>query len=876
MEKCKNNTRKKEVYLISNKTKFYCKYESNKRYYLIVVDEINNEKIRKRCFNIYGGFISQVEDVYDNNKDILIRYSQNKLLIINNKQVESRVSNIKFNSIDKKDQIDSVNKTKDNALPNTKIGVLDIETFITKDSKSSVFYLSVKDVICDESTFTRQISNTNITIYNDKILKIQMDKYLSIIKQYNVEYKARSNPNIGALDLETFLDLDGYAKVYALGFVINEEQAVTFYLNEHQNSDDLVLECFDLLLTNKYNGYINYVHNLGGFDAIFILKILKEANKRKGYEYYKLVTTFRDNKLLKLEIKVTKQSNRPVLNKKQDNNDNLSSKQSSFNKITLIDSYNLLSSSLEKLSHSFGVEVTKGHFPHNFVKKDTLNYIGNTPSIEYWKGITEQEWNEIFINNWNLKQECLKYLNRDLLSLLQVMNIFNKYVYQNFGVQMTDSLTISRLALNIFLKKYLISPKMKKQSCLPIIKQNMYNDIRKAYFGGVTEVYIPYGKDLYYYDVNSLYPFAALNPMPGNKCTYLEFFNDTSLACVNNLFGYFYCEIETNNNYFGLLPLHIKLGLVMSNGKWSGWYFSEQLKFAVDKGYKVKVIKGYHFNKEENVFNEYVNDFFKIKALASRENKGSIKIIAKSLLNNLLGRFGLNIQKPVTDIISLDEREFLQSTREFVSEPKQVTDQDFLVTYYPAISKEICSKHNLDYIKVLNTQSKFNVKEKDAEFKDVSISTAAAVTSYARIYMSKIKLLIHDLGGKVYYTDTDSIVTNIELPEHLVGKGLGQFKLEHKIQEAYFISNKTYFLRTYDNKVTKKAKGVKSDSLTEEDYINMYNNQKISAIKTQSQKDWSKGSVIIKDKTINLDPMCYLKREKNNKQSRSMNRYKTS
>jgi hypothetical protein len=42
----------------------------------------------------------------------------------------------------------------------------------------------------------------------------------------------------------------------------------------------------------------------------------------------------------------------------------------------------------------------------------------------------------------------------------------------------------------------------------------------------------------------------------------------------------------------------------------------------------------------------------------------------------------------------------------------------------------------------------------------------------------------------------------------------------------------------------------------------MYNNQKISAIKTQSQKDWSKGSVIIKDKTINLDPMCYLKREK--------------
>lgn len=64
-------------------------------------------------------------------------------------------------------------------------------------------------------------------------------------------------------------------------------------------------------------------------------------------------------------------------------------------------------------------------------------------------------------------------------------------------------------------------------------------------------------------------------------------------------------------------------------------------------GYKIKVIKGYSFDRQDNVFNHYVSDLYKVKS----NNKGSIKVIAKSLLNNLLGRFGLNVYKPVTKIV---------------------------------------------------------------------------------------------------------------------------------------------------------------------------------------------------------------------------------
>ena len=68
---------------------------------------------------------------------------------------------------------------------------------------------------------------------------------------------------------------------------------------------------------------------------------------------------------------------------------------------------------------------------------------------------------------------------------------------------MTKSLSISGVALNVFLSRYY-------SKNIPLITQkSMYSDIKQAYYGGITEVYKPYGKDLYYYDINSLYPFAA-------------------------------------------------------------------------------------------------------------------------------------------------------------------------------------------------------------------------------------------------------------------------------------------------------------------------------------------------------------------------------
>lgn len=441
---------------------------------------------------------------------------------------------------------------------------------------------------------------------------------------------------------------------------------------------------------------------------------------------------------------------------------------------------------------------------------------------------------------------------------MEIIDKFNKYIFKTYDIQMTQCLTISRLGLDILLKKYLPSD---GNSNLPLInKKDVFRFINDGYYGGITEVYKPYGENLLYYDVNSQYPFCAKNSMPGNKCTYIEDFTGKELN-LDELFGYFYCKVKTNNGYLGLLPLHKNGSLILPNGEFYGTWFSEELKFAKQNGYEITPLKGYNFNKVENVLNKFVDELYEIRS----NSTGLVKTITKMLLNSPFGRLGMSIEKPITKIVNKIELDFILSCHE-VKSLTELNENRFLITYDSEISKNICTSYELDYIKILNKNKKDI--ENNIRFYDVSISTAAAITSYARIYMNKIKLEIFKLGGKIYYMDTDSIVTNIELPKHYLGKNLGQLKLEHKIKKAYFISSKTYCLLIENGKIIKKAKGVFSNSLTLNDYENMYlHNKNIFATKGNTKIDYEKGTVNIKDKQALLRHDAYNKRIKiyNNK-----------
>lgn len=288
------------------------------------------------------------------------------------------------------------------------------------------------------------------------------------------------------------------------------------------------------------------------------------------------------------------------------------------------------------------------------------------------------------------------------------------------------------------------------------------------------------------------------------------------------------------------------------------------MKFAKNNGYEITVFKGYTFNKVYNVFDKYVDDLFKIKA----DSEGSIKLITKYLLNSLLGRFGMTITKYISEMVSMEKYTQILKTKP-VNSVLSISDNDVLVTYKNEISKQITTDHGLDYIEVLNNKSNIDIENIHA-FDDVAVSISAAITSYARIYMSQIKLDIINKGGKIYYSDTDSIVTDIELDNSLVGKELGQFKLEYKLKEAYFISSKTYCLVLEDEYITKKnkgivikSKGVFDNSLTLDSFKSMYYDKKnVEATKSDTKSNYKEGYVNIDTKTVTLNFDSYTKREK--------------
>ncbi|KAF9369700.1 hypothetical protein CPC16_004323, partial [Podila verticillata] len=112
---------------------------------------------------------------------------------------------------------------------------------------------------------------------------------------------------------------------------------------------------------------------------------------------------------------------------------------------------------------------------------------------------------------------------------------------------------------------------------------------------------------------------------------------------------------------------------------------------------------------------------------------------------------------------------------------------------------------------------------------DVNVSVAAAITSYARIRLHELIQDIKDAGGKMYYCDTDSVYSDINIIEHKVlgpkwcgpGKGdnLGELAPELKkkeeedekdreyIVDAVFIGCKMYGYVTNKGKYHLKSKG---------------------------------------------------------------------
>jgi hypothetical protein len=78
----------------------------------------------------------------------------------------------------------------------------------------------------------------------------------------------------------------------------------------------------------------------------------------------------------------------------------------------------------------------------------------------------------------------------------------------------------------------------------------------------------------------------------------------------------------------------------------------------------------------------------------------------------------------------------------------------------------------------------------------------------------------NDPNINLYYTDTDSIYTDLKLEAGYIDeKVLGKLKLENICEKAIFIAPKMYCLKTDKGEIITKTKGLKHDiELAESDF----------------------------------------------------------
>jgi hypothetical protein len=277
-------------------------------------------------------------------------------------------------------------------------------------------------------------------------------------------------------------------------------------------------------------------------------------------------------------------------------------------------------------------------------------------------------------------------------------------------------------------------------------------------------------------------------------------------------------------------------------------YFSEELKKCVSEyDYKIKVFYGYKFERSQAAFTEFILKYFALRAAAKAEGLDSKAMTAKLLMNSLYGRYGMRDIKEIVKLVSSSESEFIHLYHE-VSNNIPISDNLEYIKYSTKISDMYYELKGLDsYVDYMNKM------ESSTNNLNTSLPLAMAITAYARMHMNDY---LNNNDYTVYSTDTDSLAIDKPLPDHLVGKNLGQFKLEYFAKEAIFLSPKLYLLQLESGEIIIKARSLGGKTLTMDDFNTMSYGLNISKKRDRFISNMTDGGgVSFKNGTLELSPL---------------------
>ena len=501
------------------------------------------------------------------------------------------------------------------------------------------------------------------------------------------------------------------------------------------------LKLFNLFIsfmTNLVYFEFVYFYNLSSFDGLLIVDYFLYLN----YNLNTLSVILKDSKIYEIKFFT-----------------------SAFKYVIFRDFFLLVSNSLSFVSKTFG-GLTKFAFDFRIVNVFDL--------VTYY---------------WPLKFFKL-YCIKDVFITNFVVNYLQNFIFRNYCLDISNLRTISSLAFKLFRVFFLVS-------CIIELVVSCFKDsfIRKSYFGGIVEVYKPFGMDLFYYDINSLYPYAMLLPMPCNTGVWVA----SHFIDLTMFFGFLNVKISISESYFGDLPYKYNNVTLCPFGIFEGVYFYDELKYCITyKNCKLLTIFSGLAFQPKRVFVSFICFFYCTRLLAKLSFRKSYSYISKLILNSCYGRFALK------DSIS---ETFFDSIK---TNSCEINELELI----GSVSEKMINKKSVVFFKY-NRQNSLNVKGSNFSLlfkndnlirlnnrflKKILIALTApqissAITSYSRIIMNKMKALVLQKSVKSYYTDTDSLVVDVPLRLNFISDSLiGHLRLEHSNIIGYFLAPKFYYI----------------------------------------------------------------------------------
>jgi hypothetical protein len=414
-------------------------------------------------------------------------------------------------------------------------------------------------------------------------------------------------------------------------------------------------------------------------------------------------------------------------------------------KIHFKDSLRMFTVSLKKITKDFNVASQKGDIDHRSINRYTFG---------------------------DKAEEIMKYLKNDVRGLLEVLTIHNKNVFEQFKINITSCYTSASLSKNIYNTCYSYIPENKKNFRIQRPSKEIEDFIRPNFHGGRCEAFQlgPVDKPQYL-DFTSLYPSQGRLPLPTGTALKVDITTNIE-DFMDNLENSHYGEYtmgfvkvmvkgtEENLNY--KKPMHsIKMDGKLLFPYIENWreetFFSEEIRYGLSLGYKYKPIEAVLYRRM-NLMKRLFEDCFKYKQEATENGETAKAAMWKIILNSAYGFWGFNPNGKTT-----------------------------MKLYKNGGWKTALAKGIYIRGKQYDNGHVFATVKSDAIPTGVNVGIASAIASYSRMKLHQLILELEKVG-KVYYCDTDSVITNVVLSDHphLMkmfrpdgdGKSLGSLKNE--------------------------------------------------------------------------------------------------